>query len=148
MRTESVNGHTVEFYDAIDDLPIVRHHRFNEFIALSSEIGSTMQDFDKHIDELGIMIGRGDKENSLKKLMNMRQSVVFAIENVSPMSMAFATLVHKVDGKEMNDHTDNGLKKVINLLSEIKVSYSLVKSIVDYVKKKSKKKKPSTFLIS
>jgi len=148
MKSESVNGHTVEFYDAIDDLPIVRHHRFNEFIALSSEIGSTIPDIDRHVDELGIMISRGDKDNALKKLMNMRQSMIFAVENVSPMSMAFATLVHKVDGKEMTDHSDNGLKNVINLLSEIKVSYSLVKSVVDYVKKKSKKKKPSTFLIS
>jgi hypothetical protein len=146
MKEHTVNGRTVEYFEAIDDLPIVRHHRFNEFISLSSGIGSTMSDVDNHIMGIVQMVQKGDKEMAVNKLLNMRQGIQFAIENVDPKSMAFASLVWKIDGKVCDDLTDNGLKKVINLLSEIKVTYGMVKAIVEYVKKKLKRKSKSTFL--
>ena len=143
MKEHIVNGNTVEYFDSVEDLPIVRHHRFNEFISLKSGIGSTMQDVDNHIMGLVQMVQRGDKDMAVNKLMNMRQSIQFAIENVDPQSMAFAILVSKINGKEMNDTTDHGLKKVIGLLSEIKVTYGMIKTIVEFVKKKLKKKRRS-----
>ncbi len=143
MREEKFNGHTIEYFDAIDDLPIVRHHRFNEFIAIKSGIGSTMEDVDQHIMGTVQMIERGDKQLAINKLMNMRQSIVFAIENVDPLSMAFACLVNKIDGKLLGDTTDHGLKNVVNLLSEVKVTYGMIKSIVEFVKKKLKRKRKS-----
>ena len=145
MKEHRVGDSVIEYYDAIDDLPIVRHHRFNEFISLKIGIGSTAQDIDNHIVGLAQMIQRGDKEIAINKLMNMGQCIKFAIENVSPESMAFAVLVHKINGVEMNDVTDHGLNKVIGLLSEIKVSYGMIKSIVEFVKKKLKKKSKFTF---
>lgn len=145
MKEHRVGDSVIEYYDAIDDLPIVRHHRFNEFISLKIGIGSTAQDIDNHIVGLAQMIQRGDKEIAINKLMNMGQCIKFAIENVSPESMAFAVLVHKINGVEMNDVTDHGLNKVIGLLSEIKVSYGMIKSIVEFVKKKLKKKSRFTF---
>lgn len=145
MKEHRVGDSVIEYYDAIDDLPIVRHHRFNEFISLKIGIGSTAQDIDNHIVGLAQMIQRGDKEIAINKLMNMGQCIKFAIENVSPESMAFAVLVHKINGVEMNDVTDHGLNKVISLLSEIKVSYGMIKSIVEFVKKKLKKKSKFTF---
>lgn len=143
MKEHIVNGNTVEYFDSVEDLPIVRHHRFNEFISLKSGIGSTMQDVDNHIMGLVQMVQRGDKDMAVNKLMNMRQSIQFAIENVDPQSMAFAILVSKINGKEMNDTTDHGLKKVIGLLSEIKVTYGMIKTIVEFVKKKLKKRRRS-----
>lgn len=144
MKEHVIGNHTIEYFDAIDDLPIVRHHRFNEFISLDSGIGSTMDDVDKHIMGAVQMVQRGDKELAVNKLLNMRQGIQFAIENVSPKSMAFAVLVHKIDGKVVDDITDNGLKKVIKLLSETKVTYGMVKAIVEFVKKKLRKKRKST----
>lgn len=144
MKEHVIGDHTIEYFDAIDDLPIVRHHRFNEFISLDSGIGSTMDDVDKHIMGAVQMVQRGDKELAVNKLLNMRQGIQFAIENVSPKSMAFAVLVHKIDGKVVDDITDNGLKKVIKLLSETKVTYGMVKAIVEFVKKKLRKKRKST----
>jgi len=143
MKEHQVNGHIVEYFDSIDDLPIKRHHRFNEFIALKSGIGSTVNDVDEHIMGLVQMVNRGDKEMAINKLLNMGQSLKFAIENVDPQSMAFAVLVNKIDGKETSDISDHGLNKVIGLLSEIKISYSMIKSIVEFVKKKLKKKRKS-----
>lgn len=143
MKEHIVGGHVVEYFDAIDDLPIVRHHRFNEFISLGSGIGSTMGDVDKHIMGAVQMVQKGDKDMAVNKLLNMRQCIIFAIENVSPESMAFAVLVHKIDGVEMTDTTDHGLKKVVGMLSEIKITYGMVKSIIEFVKKKWKKKRKS-----
>jgi len=143
MKEHNIGGHIVEYFDAIDDLPIVRHHRFNEFIALDNGIGSTMDDVDKHIMGAVQMVQKGDKELAVNKLLNMRQGIQFAIQNISPKSMAFACLVNKIDGKPMDDITDNGLNKVIMLLSEIKVSYGMVKLFVEYVKKNWKKKQKS-----
>ena len=148
MKEHTVNGHTVEYFDSIDDLPIKRHHRFNEFIALKSGIGSTVQDVDEHIMGIVQMVNRGDKEVAINKLLNMGQSLKFAIENVDPQSMAFAVLVNKIDGVDQNDTSDHGLNKVIGLLSEIKISYSMIKSIVEFVKKKLRKKRKSISLKS
>lgn len=143
MKEQQVGGHIVEYFDSVDDLPIKRHHRFNEFIAVKVGIGSTVDDVDKHIAGLVQMVNRGDKEMAVNKLLNMGQAMKFAIENVDPLSMAFATLVWKIDGIETNDMTDNGLNKTINKLSEIGISYGMVKSIVDFVKKKLRKKSRS-----
>lgn len=148
MTEHIVNGHTVEYFDSIDDLPIVRHHRFNEFIAVKSGIGSTVEDVDNHISGIVQMVNRGDKEQAINKLFNMGQSMKFAIQNVDPMSMAFACLVNKINGVEMNDTTDHGLNKVVGMLSEIRISYGMIKSIIEFVKKKLKKKRKSISLNS
>lgn len=140
MKEHTIGTHTIEYFDSIDDLPIVRHHRFNEFIALSNEIGSTMEDVDKHIMGLVQMVQKGDKEMAVNKLLNMRQSLQFAIENVSPKSMAFAVLVNKIDGKPVDDITDHGLKNVIGMISKTQISYGMVKNIVDFVKKKLRRR--------
>ncbi len=142
------NGIVIEYYDALDELPIVRHHKFNEYLALDSGIGSTVEDVDKGFIELQQMIIRGDRDIALQKIQNIRQAMQFAIENVSPKSMAFGVLVHKVNGVHFDDTTDLGIKKLLMKLSSFGLTWGMVKLFVEEVKKKLMRKSKSTFLIS
>jgi len=140
------NGMVVEYYDSIEELPIVRHHKFGEMIAVDAGIGSTMDDYDRHASSLLQMINRGDKATAIQQVLNMRQNIQFAIENVSPKSMAFACLVHKVDGVPFTDITEHGMQKLLSVLSSNALSWSNIKSVIGFVKKKWMKKLRSTSL--
>ena len=53
---------------------------------------------------------------------------------ISPKYLAFAALIHSVDGKEVNDLSDDGLKKLLQDLKEIK--HSKVIDFLLWLKKK------------
>lgn len=51
MRTIKLAGKKVEIYDAIEDLPILRFHKYNKMLLIDAGIGSDLSDFDKHIEK-------------------------------------------------------------------------------------------------
>ena len=68
------------------------------------------------------------------ELENLRQSIYLVTEEMSPKYMAFAVLVNKIDGEEMNDMSDAGVKKVLQILSEAKKGW--LDGVLNSVKKK------------
>ena len=40
MRKVTLSGHVVEIYDAIDELPMRRFHRYNKMVLVDAGIGS------------------------------------------------------------------------------------------------------------
>ena len=53
---------------------------------------------------------------------------------ISPKYLAFAALIHSIDGKEVNDLSDDGLKKLLQDLKDIK--HSKVIDFLLWLKKK------------
>lgn len=133
MRQERINKHVVELYDSIDELPIVRFQKYNKYLLIDSGVGSDMNDVLDHIDRAKLYISANPKM-AVVEMENMRQAIYLISEEISPKYMAFAVLVHKIDGKEMNDLSDVGLKKVLEILNEVKKSW--IDGILDLVKKK------------
>lgn len=134
MRQERINKHVVELYDSIDELPIVRFQKYNKYLLIDSGVGSDMNDVLDHIDRAKLYISANPKM-AVVEMENMRQAIYLISEEISPKYMAFAVLVHKIDGKEMNDLSDVGLKKVLEILNEVKKSW--IDGILDLVKKKN-----------
>lgn len=133
MKTGKVNKHTVEIYDSIDELPIQRFQKYNKYMLIDSGVGSDLQDVLNHIDRAKIYI-KSNPAMAATELDNMRQSIYLLVDELSPKHMAFAALVHKIDGEEMNDISDAGLKRVLEILSEAKKGW--LDGVLNSVKKK------------
>lgn len=116
MRIEKIAGHKVEFYDSIDELPVVRYQRFNKMLLVDAGVGSDISDFDNHIERVLTFIANGKNEMAATELSNLRQNVFFVQQNLSPRFLAFASLIKSIDGKPCNDISDDGLQRTLQRL--------------------------------
>lgn len=119
MKEVTLNGHTVKLYDSIDDLPIVRFHKYNRMLLVDAGIGSDISDFDNHIERVVRYIKNGDKENAAKELDNLRQSVFMVMSEQSVGDLSFACLVESIDGEPCEDLSPDGLAKVVQRLGGV-----------------------------
>lgn len=121
MREFKVGTHKVKVYDSIDDLPMLRFHKYNKMLLVDAGIGSDMQSFDAHIEKVVRYFRNGDAENAGKELENLRQNVYVVLSELSPRNLSFAALVAEVDGKACDDISDEGLERVRQLLNDAPV---------------------------
>lgn len=134
MKTIKLAGKSVEIYDAIDELPIIRFHKYNKMLLIDAGVGSDLADFDKHFERILQYLNLKDTKAAVTELQNLRQNVYFIQSNISPRNLAFATLVKSVDGKECNDLSDDGLRKTLELFNDAPAK--AFASEADAVKKK------------
>lgn len=117
MKTLKVNGKTVKVYDGIDEMPVVNFQKYNRCLLIDSGIGSDVDSVDSHIVKLARLVHAGDKEKALQELQNLRQNLYMINNCISPKHMAFAAVVHSVDGTEVTDLSDDGLKLLMESLN-------------------------------
>lgn len=117
---------TIKLYDDIDQLPIERFNKANKYWMLHDNIGSNIHDFDaNHFNKLALLAG--DKQKCIAELNNFR-ILVFNIQNeVNVEHLSFACLVHSINGKEMDDLSDGGLKLVLKDLSDKGLTQEMLK---------------------
>ena len=108
-------------YDSIEELPMVRFHKYNKMLLIDAGIGSDIQAFDAHVEKVVRYMRNGDAEDAAKELENLRQSVYVVQTEQSPRNLSFACLVAKVDGRDCDDISDEGLERTRALLSDVKV---------------------------
>ena len=121
----------VLLYADIDQLPADRFSKVNKYWMLNDELGSSFEDIDRiHITRIALSLH--DKAKAKKVLDNLRVLIYNIINEVNPESLAFACLIHSIDGVELTDLSDENLKRVIKYLSEKGLT-------VDIVKKNKKK---------
>lgn len=46
MKNVPIKGMNVELYDSIEDLPIMRFHKYNKMLLVDAGVGSDLSDFD------------------------------------------------------------------------------------------------------
>lgn len=118
MRTLKIGKHKIEMYESIEDLPILRFHKYNKMLLIDSGIGSDIADVESHIEKVAAFIRTGAGEKAIDELSNMRKALYFIHMNLSPKHLAFAALITKIDGKECNDLSDDGLQRVVSMLAD------------------------------
>ena len=134
MRIEKLkNGTTIELYESIEELPLKRFHKYNKFILIDSGIGSDLNDINGHISRTEQMISH-DPRMALKELENLRQCIFLIVNETSPRHLAFAALIHSVNGKVVTDISDEGLKRVLDMVNKANVGW--VDKLFDSAKKK------------
>lgn len=134
MKNIKIGSHTVTYYDSIEDLPVSRFQKFNKLLMIDAGVGSSVQDFDVHLQRMAKYVGKGQIDNYNKEVDNIRQNLFFITENLSPKHRAFAALIRSVDGKNFEDISDSGLDEVFALIHDVTVKE--LDSITEEVKKK------------
>ena len=122
MKTLLLNKKIIKVYDSIDEMPIVNFQKYNKYLLIDSGIGSDADDIDSHIVKIAKFIKAGNNKKALQELQNMRQNMYMVNNEISPKYLAFAALIHSIDGKELTDLSDDGLKEVLNRIKKIKHS--------------------------
>lgn len=135
MKTIKVGLKSVEIYDAIEELPISRFHKFNKMVLVDAGIGSDLADFDNHI-ERAIRFSKTNPEVTATELQNLRQNVYFIQSGISPKMLAFCVLVKSINGNPCNDLSDDGLtalqKEFENMpFNELTAQLEAVKKKID-----------------
>lgn len=118
MVTTEIGNHTVEYYDAIDELPIVRYHKYQKMLLIDAGVGSDITAFDHRIEKARRHLMAGEPEKAQTELDNLRQCVYMIQSGLNVRHLAFAALVKRIDGKLYDDLTDESLHEVCKLLSD------------------------------
>ena len=134
MKTIHVNNKVVKLYDSIDELPILNFQKYNKCLLIDAGLGSDIDSVDSHIVNIARYVQKNDKVKALQELQNMRQNMHMIVSNVSPKNMAFAALIHSIDGKEQKDLSDSHLQELIEEFNT--VPYGFIISILESLKKK------------
>lgn len=121
MKTLRLGRHDVVIYDSTDELPVLRFHRFVRLLFIDAGVGSTMAEFDTHIERVVRYLKNDDREKAVTELENLRQCVSM-IQNEMPLTgMAFASLVASIDGHAADDVSDEGLRATLVKIGDVAV---------------------------
>jgi len=134
MRQTKLGKHSIVLYDSIDELPMKRFHKFNKMMLVDSGIGSDLNDIDRHLERIKAFVRQKENDHAMLEIENLRTNFFFVFQGLSPKYLAFAALVKEIDGKECDDLTDDGLKNVVEKLSDTPIDV-LNKEIEDVKKK-------------
>lgn len=134
MVTVKIGKHTVEMYDAIDELPIVRFHKYQKLLLVDAGIGSDIRGFDQRIEKTRRFLMDGKPDEAQKELSNLRNCVWMIQNGVNPRNRAFAALVTKIDDREFSDIDDDTLERILDTLKDAPIKD--VTAQLEAVKKK------------
>lgn len=130
MVEKTINGHKVRIYEAIDELPVTRFHRFQKYLLVDAGVGADIAAFDRHTERARTYMMQGKAELAAVEFDNLRQCVYLIQQGISPKHKAFAALVESIDGERCDDLSDSGLDRLLERLNP-----SVKEASVDAVKK-------------
>ena len=119
MVTAKIGKHTVEFYDTIDELPIVRFHKYQKLLLVDAGIGSDINAFDQRLLKAREFMAANKPEQAQQELENLRQCVFMIQSGLAPKHRAFAVLVTKLDGRDCDDIGDDALAAITEKLNDV-----------------------------
>lgn len=134
MVTAKIGKHTVEMYDTIEELPIMKFHKYQKLLLIDAGIGADINAFDQRIEKTRRFLMDGKTDKAQQELENLRQSVFLIQSGINPKHRAFAALVAKLDGVECGDISNDGLAKLTETLND--APESELTAQLDAVKKK------------
>jgi hypothetical protein len=125
----------IMIHDDIDQLSIDQFNKINKFWMLHDNLGSSFADIDSmHISK--IMMVADNKEKVMKEVENLRILIYNIINEISPSEMAFACMVHSINGVEITDYSDEGIKKILKVLNDSGLTIGDLKKKMKEVREK------------
>lgn len=138
LTTQS--GHTIEMYNTIHELPMKRSHEFTKYLGMDADIGSDIEGVGRHFERLFMFLGAGKemKAEAQREAYNLYYQWFLVLENINPKYLSFACLIHSLDKEPCNDLTEDGLRALVNRLSEINLTEGEISTATEEVKKNLK----------
>jgi len=128
METIKVNGHIVQLFDSIDELPILRSFEFKKYLLQDMGIGDSIADVDDHLEKLFILKQIEDIQTESK---NLRFNFFNMLSDVDLKSRSFACLVKSIDNQVFKTS-----EEAYACLLETDINGKQVKEWLENVKKK------------
>lgn len=136
MQTIEVNKHKIKVYSSNETLSIKRYQKFQKFLMIENEVGSSFIDYDTRTSRAIEFLNKGMVDEAVIELENRRQMVYNAFEEFSPKNFALALLIHSIDDVVYTNYSDEGLKEILDRLDEIGFDKAKLDETVSEVKKK------------
>lgn len=138
MKTvELPKGRTIDLQITPKELPIHRYAEHQKYLIQAAGIGSEIADADAHFGRLNAFLGAGMVQEAAQESINLQYGIRLALNKINIKSVAFACLVHKFDGKEIEDYTEDGLIALCERMGQAGLKQIQVEDILEEVKKKS-----------
>ena len=119
----------VLLHNDIDQLPVSQFNKINKLWMLNDDLGSSFDDIDKvHLTRL--YLSADDPVKVKKEIDNLRVLIYNILNDVDPLSLSFAAMIHSINGEEVTDYSDENLKKIIDKLSKSGLSAGTLKKKV------------------
>ncbi len=125
--------HKIKVYDSIDEMPIINFQKYNKYVLIDSGLGSDIDAVDAHLVNLAKLI-KTDKAKATQELQNLRQTMHLIVSGISPRYLAFAALIHSIDGVIVKDFSDENLKSILDSIKTVK--HNKIFEFLAWVKKK------------
>lgn len=134
MQTTQIGKHKVEIFDAIDEMPVVRFHKYQKLLLIDAGIGSDIASYDRGMEKARQFLAEGKTDKAAQELENARLCIHFIQQGINPKHRAFAALVKSIDGVACDDMSDDALEKVTKTLQD--APNNLLTALLEAVKKK------------
>jgi len=136
MVTIEINGHKLVFYHSAEEMPIRRYSKFQKYKLIESGVGSDMQAVGEHFQRLNEFLAYNMTAEALQEGRNLYYNFYMILEELNVKSLAFASLLHSIDGQPFDDVSEDNLKSTVDTLSAWGLSQKTVEHWVGDVKKK------------
>lgn len=133
MKAIKIRSSEVCIYQSIKEMPIRKYNHMQSLLLQDSGIGSTLADIDRHFKTLDAMLQVNNLEAANTERQNLQLAFYSCLEKINYKSLAFVCCIESIDGKEVNEPSDEGLLKVVNKLNSL--TYGEVDEILEDVKK-------------
>lgn len=90
-------------------------------LLVDAGIGSSIADFDSHMERTMAFLAGKKIEEAQKELQNIRQNIYLIQHQLTPKHLAFAAIVKEVDGKPCDDISDEGLKATLKMMEDVSI---------------------------
>lgn len=129
--------HKIRLYASAEELPIKRYSKFQKYALIESGIGADIAAIGKHFGKLFEFLTFKMQEESLSEAKNLYYTFFSMLEELNVPGLAFACLVHSIDGEPLTDLTEENLLRVVETLSGFGISQKDVAEGNERLKKKS-----------
>lgn len=142
MINKRIGKLRLTLYSGIDELTADRFHKFNLYSLLSAGIGNDVESIQGHITQIYSALQKKDFERLKILFQNYHHALHFILEQIDTQSIAFACLVHSINGQLVTDISDDNLKAISERITR-NIKRSEVLNLVQTIKKKLKRKSRS-----
>ena len=107
----------VKLYDDIDELPCDVFQKMNKYWMLSDQIGTSMEEIEeRHLKKIAFVVK--DEKRVLDAVGKLSNAISMVLSETNLDNLAFACRVFSIDGVEVTDRSEQGLKNVLKELSD------------------------------
>jgi len=131
METLKFGKHKIEVYEGSRDLPMTRYRKFNLYLLRDSGIGSDIGQVIKSFERLDNYLKGEQLDAARVERANLQQALFNTLNEVNFTQMAFVCLIHKIDRYKVDDLSETGISKVVQMLDGMQLPQRFIMEMVE-----------------